>query len=360
MSPSKPRSSARRPPAWADLPEPANATLTVVTGGDVFLMRQAALRARDSLALVDPEAQIISVNCDDPGCMAAMVEALSPSLFSATSIVVLWAAESAAEAAIDTLAGLLAEPGGNHVVVVHSGSKSQKALDRLVKLQVPGGTAVVECRAPKRGRETREFLLGQASRAGRRLAADAAEALALAVGTDIALLVGALEQVLADFPDDPITVGDVATMFTGVAEATGFGFADAIWERDPRAALIQYRWGEQTNSLSLPAATGAAASGLRSMVRVRSAPRGMSEADVARLAGVQPFKVRALREQGSSWSDQELAAAVVALARTDAAVKGGILPGENLDPGQKAHALERWVRATGSGGAPPTGSRRRG
>jgi DNA polymerase-3 subunit delta len=233
------------------------------------------------------------------------------------------------------------------VVVVHSATKSRKTLERLMALTVPGGTAHIECRAPKRGRETREFLTGQASRAGRRLAADAADALALAVGTETALLVGALEQVLADFPDDPVTAGDVATMFTGVAEVTGFGFADAVWGRNPRAALVQYRWGEQTNSLSLPAATGAAAAGLRSMVRVRSAPRGMSEADVARLAGVQSFKVRALREQGSAWSDQELAAAVVALARTDAAVKGGIQPGENLDPGQKGHALERWVRVTG-------------
>jgi DNA polymerase-3 subunit delta len=326
-------------------------TLTLVTGGDPFLMRQRAMQVRDSLARSHVEADVLSVDCADPAAAAAITEALSPSLFSATSVVVLWAAEEASEATIETLAALLADPGGNRVVVVHSGTKSRKTLERLAGLEVPGGKVKLECRTPKRGRETRDFLAAQANRAGRRLSADAAEALALAVGADMALLVGALEQVMSDFPDDPITAADVATMFTGVAEVTGFGFADALWGRDPRAALIQYRWGEQTSSLSLPAATGAAAAGLRSMIRVRSAPRGMSDADVARLAGVPPFKVRALREQAASWSDQELAAAVVTLARTDGAVKGGIMPGENLDPCQKGHALERWVRSTGAAGS---------
>lgn len=344
-SASRTRPSAR--PGTAAGVDGKDVTLTLITGGDSFLMRQAALRVRDNLARAHPQSEVLSVDCADPSAGAAIMEALSPSLFWPTSVLVLWAVEEASEAAIGALVAMLGDPRGNRVVAVHSEAKSRKSLERLAGLSIPGGIAHIECRTPKRGRETRDFLTDLASQSGRQVTGDAAEALATAVGNDIALLVGALQQVLVDFPDDPITSSDVATMFSGVAEVTGFGFADAVWGRDPTAALAQFRWGEQTNTLSLPAATGAAAAGLRAMVRVRSAPRGMADAEVARLVGIPPFKVRVLRQQSASWTDQDLAAALVQLARTDAAVKGGLLPGQNLDSAQKAHALESWVRGTG-------------
>ena len=64
------------------------------------------------------------------------------------------------------------------------------------------------------------------------------------------------------------------------------------------------------------------ASGLRGLARVASAPAGTPEAEVAREAGVPPFKVRSLREQAGRWHPAALAAALVAMAEADAAVKG--------------------------------------
>jgi len=88
---------------------------------------------------------------------------------------------------------------------------------------------------------------------------------------------------------------------------------------------------------------GSLASGLRAMVKVAGTPRGMAEADVARLAGVPPFKVRILRSAADNWEPAQLAAAVSHLAEVDAQIKGGLRPGESLEPAQKVRALEAFV-----------------
>lgn len=330
----------------SDAAAPGEPTLTLVTGTERYLTGRLATRTRDRLLANNPQAQLRSLDGRDPELAAGLVESLSPSLFATESVVVVTAVEEASEAAVALLAELLADPQGNRVVAVHSGAKSKKTLAQLADLRIPGGVQVAECRAPKRGWETEELLTQIAREHGRVLEPAAARAVAQAVGTDVALLAAAVDQLCADFPDDPITNSAVATVFSGTAEVTGFGFSDEVWAGAADRALVLLRWAEQTGTLALPGATSAAAAGLRSLVRVRSAPRGASEGDVARLAGVPSFKVKALRGQGRGWSDRELAAAAVELARTDAAVKGGLLPGESLDPVQKRHAMEDWVRET--------------
>ena len=64
----------------------------------------------------------------------------------------------------------------------------------------------------------------------------------------------------------------------------------------------------------------------------------MSDADVAREIGAQPWKLRTLREQLGRWKPAALADAAVLLATLDAQVKGGA--GFGLDPVQKQVALE--------------------
>ena len=84
------------------------------------------------------------------------------------------------------------------------------------------------------------------------------------------------------------------------------------------------------------------ASGLRTLVRVGGMPPGASEADIAREAGVPPWKIKILRRQWSRWSgdQRKLAASVVALADADGAMKGGVREGSSLDAEQKLLALE--------------------
>jgi len=81
--------------------------------------------------------------------------------------------------------------------------------------------------------------------------------------------------------------------------------------------------------------TSAFAGGLRGLAKFVAAPRGMREADLAREAGVPPWKVRILREQARGWNDAGIARAITAVANADAGVKGAA--------GDAAYSLERMV-----------------
>jgi DNA polymerase-3 subunit delta len=65
-----------------------------------------------------------------------------------------------------------------------------------------------------------------------------------------------------------------------------------------------------------------------------------SHADLAREAGVPPWKLRTIREQVRGWDERGLATAIVAVAQADADVKGAA-----SDP---AFSLERMVLAVTS------------
>lgn len=321
------------------------AALTIVTGPEPFLVARTVGQVVARLRAQSPEADLRQIDASEPAALAGLPEALSPSLFSPAAIAVVTNLESASDALVDLLVGLVADLGDNRAVVTHTGAKGRKHLDRVSGLDLPGAVDVITVPAIKNAKATCDFLVNQAKFAGRDLPESAAKALVRAIGSDLPLLVGSLEQLMADFPADPITAEDVRTQCAGVAEVTGFSYADALWGRDGMGALIQLRLGEAANSLSAPAATGAAATGLRSMVRAASVPAGLPDSEVARIAGVPSFKVRALVAARRKWSDRELAAAVVGLARLDVAVKGGLLPGDNLDPSQKSYLLARWSTA---------------
>jgi DNA polymerase III delta subunit len=110
--------------------------------------------------------------------------------------------------------------------------------------------------------------------------------------------------------------------------------------------LRRTRWALANDPGAGPALSAAVASGLRGLARVASIPRGTPDAEVAREAGVPPFKVRSLREQAGRWHPAALAEALVSLAVADAAVKGRDVSGramaeDGLDREQGTYELER-------------------
>lgn len=344
----------------APMPTAPPPQLTLVTGSEEFLVARAVARAVAAVHAVSPEAERRFVSAEAPSAPADLVAALSPSLFGEAAVVVVTGLVDAGERVVPTLVDCLADPAADTwVVAVHSGARNRAALDLLRGLELAGGRVEVPCAEVKRGRPTREFLDQEARRSGRRITADGVDALVLALGQDISLLVGALEQLVADVPDDPIDAAAVATAFTGVAEVSGFQLADAVWDGHALIALERLRWGLESQSITPAGAVGSLASGLRALVRVSGAPRRMSEADVARTAGVPPFKVKALRAAADRWEPARLAAATRLLAEVDAQVKGGLRPGEALETAQKLRALEAFVLAT-VGVAEPGGQRGRG
>ena len=81
--------------------------------------------------------------------------------------------------------------------------------------------------------------------------------------------------------------------------------------------------------------TSALASGLRSLAKLVSAPRGLRNNDLVREVGVPSWKLDTLRGQARGWDPDGLARAIRAVARADAEVKGAA-----SDP---AYALEKMV-----------------
>lgn len=323
------------------------ARLTLVTGGEQFLVSRAVSRVVRAARTVDPQMERRDVDAADPAAASALLSAMSPSLFGEAAVVVIGDLADAADAVVSTLVAAVASSVGDvWVVAVHSGSRNRKALDQVRAAGSTGSFVELQCGEVKPGRPTREFLELEARRAGRRITADGIDALVTAVGSRIGLLVGALEQLMADNPEGQIDAAVVNEAFAGVAEVSGFQFADAVWEGNGLLALERLRWGLAAQTLSGVGAVGSLAAGLRAMIRVKGAPRGMTESEVARFAGVPPFKVRQLRASVSAWEQSRLARAVVDLADVDAALKGGLRAGESLENAQKVWVLESFVART--------------
>ena len=324
---------------------PAPAPLTLLTGGEQFLLGRAVARVLAAARVQEPELERREVDATSQGAAGELLSALSPSLFGEAAVVVVGGLEDAPDPVTDTLVAAVADlPEATWVVAQHSGMRNKKSLERLRAAAV--GIEEIACAEVKKGRPTRELLEHEARRAGRRVTTDGVDALVMALGSDIGLLVGALEQLMADNSEDPIDAAVVTATFAGVAEVSGFQLADAVWEGRALVALQRLRWGLASQTVSGAGAVGSMASGLRAMVRVAGAPRGMGEAEVARSAGVPPFKVAALRRAATSWERAQLADAAVELAAVDARIKGGLRPGESLEQAQKVRALEAFVIST--------------
>ena len=64
------------------------------------------------------------------------------------------------------------------------------------------------------------------------------------------------------------------------------------------------------------------AANLASQAQLRALVDRLTDADLARDLGVPPWKVRTVRDQSRSWSPEGIAAAVRAVAKADADLKG--------------------------------------
>ena len=217
------------------------------------------------------------------------------------------------------------------LVLVHGGGpKGSGLLGKLRKL-----TTVTEHRSEAvKGRDVARFLVQEVRRHGGRIDEDAAEALVDAVGADLRGLAAAAEQLTVDFPGQPLTVEVVRRYFSGRADVRGFEIADLALSGRTAAALEELRWALDSG-VSPPALTGSFASSVRGLARVAGASRGARDTDLARDAGVPPWKLRLLRDQLRGWDDRGLGQAVRAVATADAEVKGA-----GADP---AYSLERMV-----------------
>jgi DNA polymerase III subunit delta len=314
--------------------------ITLVTGPEELLNQRTVSAALGAVRAAEPESEVSETTADQM-TTASLADLAAPSLFSSIRCVVVRNLENLPD---DVHAGLLdyaAAPVDEvGLVLVHSGGqKGSGLLNKLRKL-----AAVTEVKSVSlKPSEVSRFVESEVRSHGGRIAQDAAQLLLQAVGHDLRALAGAAHQLASDFPDEPITESVVKRYFGGRAEVKSFAIADAALYGRTAPALEELRWALDSGTATV-LVTSAFASGLRGLARYKSAPRGMREADLAREAGVPPWKLRVLREQARGWDDRGLATAIQAVAQADADIKGAA--------SDAAYALERMVLtvATARGG----------
>jgi DNA polymerase III subunit delta len=326
--------------------------ITLAIGGEPVLVQRSVLAVSAAARKADPSVQRSVIQAGDESAAHALREAAAPNLFGDGGVVVIEGIDAADDALAKALREVLADlPDNVYLVVTHPGGNKGKAL--LDDLRAAGAEQV-DCQAVKKGKQTLDFLNREFAAHKRRATPEAVAALYEAIGQDLGLLSSAVSQLVSDVEANPIDADDVRDYFAGVADVSGFTIADAVWERRYAEAMRTLRQAMLSSEPGRvgPATVSSLASGLRTLVRVGGMPPGASEADIAREAGVPPWKVRTLRHQWSRWSGDQrrLAAAVVALADADGAMKGGVKEGSSLDAEQKLLALEILVaRTAGSG-----------
>ena len=306
--------------------------VTLVTGPEEFLNERMVATALDAVRQTHPEAEL-SETAADQLSMAALADLAAPSLFSSVRVVVVRSIQDLPEDAHADLVEYAAAPDQEvALVLVHNGGQKGKGL--LDKLRKHKSTVTEVKSTALKAHECPRFASAEVRRHGGRIAEDAAELLVQSVGTDLRALAGAAHQLASDFGGEPLTAAIVKQYFGGRAEVKSFVVADAAINGHAAVALEELRWALDTCT-SAVLVTSAFAGGLRGLAKFKSAPRGLGEADLAREAGVPPWKLRILKDQARGWDDSGLARAITAVARADAEVKGAA--------SDAAYSLERMV-----------------
>lgn len=323
----------------------APARITLARGGEQALVDRAFSAAMTSIRRGSPTTDRIDVDASVEEAAVDLRNACAPTLFGDDVMVVITNLQSGDESFGEALQEVLTDqPDNVWLLAHHDGTAGGKK--HLEALRAAGAEEV-ECLAVKKGKRAIEVITKEFTRHRRRATADAVTVLYESVGHDLPMLFAAVNQLVADVPEDPITDEHVSAYFAGVADVAGWQIADRVWNRQPAQALESVRHAASAgNGASVGIMSVLAlASALRDIIRVGGMGPGASEADVARELGIPPWKVSSLKKQWSRWSGDQrrLAASLVDLADAEALMKGGLRPGQALDVEQKMYVLEQLV-----------------
>jgi DNA polymerase-3 subunit delta len=320
--------------------------ILLISGNAEFLAERTRARAVAAVTAEQPDCEVATATAS--GLAAGELAGLtSPSLFSSSSALVLTELEDLPEVAQEELTAYAAAPSPDVAVVLVHGAASQKGRKLLDRLRALASVTEVKVEAPKYEREFTAWVRTEMRELGTTIEDEAASLLVASVGQDLRALAGAADQLAAvigpgggagpraaNSTGQTVTAEVVRRYFGGRADVRGFEIADAAIDGRINVALEQARWAEAARVAPV-LITSAFASGLRSLAKLADAPRGLSEAELARHVGAPPFKIRILRKQLGAWDTQSLAAALTAVAVADIDVKGGA-----ADP---SYAVERMV-----------------
>jgi DNA polymerase III subunit delta len=290
--------------------------VTLVVGDEELLVARAVSAVVRAARDRQPDVEVRDLDATSlaPGDLADL---FSPSLFGDAKVVVLRGAQDLGKDVAAEVTDYAAAPLPEITLVVqHAGGAKGKAL-----LTALGSAARVDVPKVTKLSERKDFVRGELRADGRPVDEEAVLAVLEAVGTDLRELASACSQLLSD-TEGTVTAASVARYHRGRAEASGFAVADRAVEGDLAGALELARWGQATG-LAHVLVTSALASTLRSMAQVAAAGRGANSYQLASQLGMPAWKVDKTSKQVRGWRPEGLSAALQAVARADADVKGG-------------------------------------
>ncbi|WEV63316.1 DNA polymerase III subunit delta [Bifidobacterium sp. ESL0732] len=305
----------------------------LVIGGDEFLNEQQVRDCRDEAARNDPEAEIIELDAGEVS-QYDFDEAVSPSLLSTSSIVIIRHIQNAEDALVDTMVSYCAsttkDPTAETGTVIaqhDGGQKGKKVIDRLAK----AGAEKKSIPDLKRADAKLNFVIQCFERRKRRVDPAAVQQLVAVLGDKTGELAAMCEQLCFDFDDDPIGLDLVNQYLTGNAEVTGFAVADAALACNDAKAIIDMRAAvaQGTDPIAL---VGALAMKLRTLAKASAVRSGsISQAE----AKTNPWVLRNATRQLSGWTSDGLSRCIQTLACADEQNK--------TNGGDPMYALERSI-----------------
>ncbi len=316
--------------------------IVLIAGGEEFLAEREVRRILVAVRTVEPNLERRDIDGSSDTAIEQFVDAISPSLFGETPLVVVDNIEQASDALQTAVLNAIADPQTQtRALLVQKGLvKGRGFIDKIKK----SGSEVITVEKPK-GKAFDEYIITEFKSYKRKIDADAVKALRGAVGDDLRMLSAAVSQLSSDLDAATISAKDVEQYYEGMSGVPAYVITDHVFERRVSQAITALRWGIERDPNMGPAVVATAINAIRSLLNVMNAPSGTSEAEIARLAGVPPWKVRTLRDQARKWRPAELADAALLLTYADASLKGGHINElgavEVLDPIQRQALLER-------------------
>ena len=224
------------------MPKPSAATFHLIYGGDPYLNEQTVRDLRHQSQRKHPDAETIELDATNADHYA-FDEAVSPSLLSERSIVIVSNLQNADDRLGETMVAYCKQAVNNPteasiVICQHEGGiKGKRLIDQLTK-----AGAVKEAVADLKKADAKlNFTIQCFERRNRRIEPMAAQQLVAVLGDKTGELAAMAGQLCFDFDDNPITLERVNQYLTANPQVDGFRVADlALSGRSP-ACMTRWR-----------------------------------------------------------------------------------------------------------------------
>ena len=298
------------------MPKPS-ATATpfhLVYGGDSYLNDRTVRDLKHNAQQRHPDAEVIELDAANTDHYA-FDEAVSPSLLSDRSIVIVSNLQNADEKLGDAMIAYCKQackhPDDASVVICqHEGGIKGK---RLVEQLAKAGAYKDAVADLKKSEAKLNFTMQCFERHKRRVGPMAAQQLVAVLGDRTGELAAMADQLCFDFDDDPMTIDRVNQYLTANPQVDGFRVADLALSGRTADAIIAMRSSVEQGTAPI-ALIGALAMKLRTMAKasaVRAGTISMAEAKT------NPWVLKTATRQLPGWTSSGMSACIQMLAWAD-------------------------------------------